>query len=437
MPGCSDGNSIGVCIMYQKRARESENGQETGQGSEAPATEAVDNNAKFPGYLEEFVLNEKDFFSRLVNLDYSDSIKKYVNLNLDLSDYFCRLRDAIFLLSKSVVDPKMAILRKTKNMNTKKIKNELDCEQLVKVLHKAATPEARDVIQLLNDGMQTWQLPLFLDLHLLSLGKDSQSETKLQALTWIEQRRGFIQSVMNREPKITQWLNEDQQADMKSILVAFTDAMHQLLTEEVEINFGSGYVRKTPLMMDIRALWHTLSFKDVTDGEDRDNDSQLLHLHNRKDLINKGYIAHFLEVSASPWVCFLEIFNGPAETLHPEDVLRVTGDVLAWLLITHPENEILAQKIMRHAISVDWVCEAYERYQKQEHSSLLAASMSTVLQAVHNSPTKPGKKRELEEEKTSPLTVSRQNSPLKKPCVEDEVDTQQNLQPRKLSATFG
>ena len=288
--------------------------------------------------------------------------------------------------------------------------------------------EAREVIQLLHEGMESWRLPLLLNLHILALEEGKEKE--LQALTWIEKRRGFIQSAMNRDPKLMHWL---RQTELDAVLIAFTDDMYQLLTETVDINVGRGYLRETPKIMDVRALWHTLSFNGETHGQNRDNDSQLLQIYTKEDLFLEGYISHFTGVSASPWTCFLEMFNGPSNIPHKEDVLKVSGDVLSWLLITHPENQSIATKIMRHSLSIDGVCDAYEKHLKQANSSLLAESMSRVLQAVHNSPTKtkPRVKRQLDLDKSSPEIVTELESPLKR--LNAEEDAGQNLQSSNLS----
>ncbi len=405
-------------------------------------------NVYTPSFICEFVEREQPFFTLLINLDFQKSIKKYLCHNSELTVYLGNLLDAFNNLSqaetakkkmKGQFEPKDALIRNLVNRTTNTSRKKINFDQLLDLLTPAKTLEAKALRQLLVDGMKSWRLPMFL--HLLVLSVEEKDKTTLDALAWVEKRRGFIQSLMNRDPKLLQWLNEEATADMRAILSGFTEAMHALLNEEIEITFTDGSVRKTPKFLDVRALYHTLAFykglekveEEKLDGEDTDNDSQLLHLFNLEKLCGKiDFLILFLSISVSPWNCFLEIFNSPDHLPPKEDVLRVRPDVLSWLFLAHPQNSVLCSKIMRRAVGVDSVFQAYEHHKKQVRAELLATSMQSMLQSAHYSPSKNAEKRGLEVVNSPTMSPNSRVSPSKHSRVDSRDPAHITTSPKKL-----
>lgn len=373
--------------------------------------------ATFPQYLERFFYQNTMMFNDLINLTSPGFLVDYLKVNRVCNTYFKALYDAlnaVLNLAKSRY-PQIVSTSKAEGEDVKSINIGL----LISVLRESKNTVEQDLVKLLTEGMKTWRLPMIANLY--QCADDPDKNNTMQALIWLEKRRGFIKSSINQDQMLMHWLTDNKQSDMKKILHEFTQSISELLSKVSVFRFFDEENEvfqniQLPEMIDIRKLWYVLYLTDRYSEDDNGNNSQTILNYSQRHQKNFEVFKVYETAFPSPFDGFVDAFNGLQIPDRHDVCLSVTGDVLIWLLVAQRDNAKLASEIVRWSAEVDKVVRAYANHnkqsQKQERSNLLAKSMANTLQAIHNSPTK---LRQLEEEQMKKLL------PAKSPRQESEV----------------
>lgn len=382
----------------------------------------------FPEYLERFLYQNTRMFNDLINLSSPGSLVDYLDANRVCNTYFKGLYDALDAVL-NLTQSRYAQIVSTSKVEDEDIKS-IDFGHLIAILRESKSAVDQKLVKKLNEGIETWRLPMIA--HLYNSAHRYDSNNTMQALFWLEKRRAFIQSSIKQDPKLMDWLNEDNQAGMKKILEKFTQSIFKLLSKERIFQFidedeGVIYPIKLPELIDVRKLWYTLYLNNLYSEDDNAQNSQKILNHSQYKQSDFEIFLGYQNAFPSPFVSFVDAFSGLQSSERAVDNMPVTGDVLIWLLVAQRDNAELAREIIQWSTEVDKVVRAYVNHNKQinrqERSNLLAKSMATTLQAIHNSPSK---LRQHEEGQLKKL------SPVKSPRIESEVKDESPARKIKL-----
>lgn len=392
---------------------------------------ALPSNSSISAQAESFLWDHAEIFDDLLISSSPKKVVDYLAENPISQEYYTRLYQAFTALINKHSSEK--ILKTVKNKSTGKRRKRIDIGKLLNKLKPCNTVEGCKFLSVLDEGISSWRLLKLFDLYHLS----SHDEKKpiLDALIWLEKRRSFIKACMSRDMALMRWLDHNKQSEMKTTLTKFTITLQNLFSqtksvsiiEIVQKRIGETLkfeesiepvVYNMPLIMDIRMLWHTLSFKHLIELQDEIKNSDLLIDTDNNFLIENESIAQFFfSTYPSPLTCFLEAFNGLEKETRSDYTLKVDHDILMWLFLSHVDNAELANTILTLSAGVDVVAEAYAAHQKERIAAPLAESMASILSPIHNSPTK-------EKRKPDPELVTR--SPRRK--IENALNEISSLQ---------
>jgi succinate dehydrogenase flavin-adding protein (antitoxin of CptAB toxin-antitoxin module) len=379
------------------------------QQFEPPAEPPVKPGA-FPYYLESFLYQNTRMFNDLINLSSPGSLVDYLKANRPCNAYFKQLYDAldaVLTLTKS---------RYTEIVSTSRQADEdvksIDIRKLIAVLRTSKISTDQALVKLLTEGIENWRLPMIA--HLYNSADFDDYNNTMQALIWLEKRRSFIQSSINQDPKLMNWLSDEKHREMKKILEQFTQSLYNVLSNKSTFQFFDEERAvfqsiKLPELIDIRKLWYILYLTNQSSEDDNVKNSQMILNYSQRNPGNFEIFAKYDTAYPSPFEGFVDAFNGLPISERVVNNVPVTGDVLIWLLVAQRDNAKLASEIIRCSLEVDKVVGSYANHnkqvQKQERANLLAKSMANTLQDIHNSPTKlrhidEGQLKKLSSEKT-------------------------------------
>ncbi len=327
---------------------------------------------------KKFLLDYEEVFNDLINLSSPARFVDYLDENRTSYDYYKKLYDALNAVTVKHSNEK--VLRKFRNKKTGEPIQKLDLNKLIEKMNPCQTDEDRELLRILNEGISSWRLLKLVDLYYLSENEDKKP--LMDALIWLEKRRGFLKGCLNSDNALMRWLDHEKQKAMKNQLIAFTEELRAFLSTPAEV------WNVFPPIMDVRMLWHTFQFHELIDIPNHIKNARILQNHSYSTLIEHELREFFLSVYPSPWACFIDAINGLDKELRSDESLRIDHDILTWQLLTHVSNTALAEKIVSLSSNVDVVAEAFHASQKERLVAPLADSITGILSPIHNSPTK-------------------------------------------------
>lgn len=328
--------------------------------------------------LIQFVSENLGLFNDLFNQSANGTFADYLDANTSSKNFIKEICDALQAIENRILG---SVIQTENHDEIQKI---IDFHKLQVVLQKPESAEESHFIALLTQGLSTWQLPKIAHLNRTC---ESGDPAVVKAMTWLEKNRTFLKDCLKQQKRLMRWLEIDQQADKKTILQLFTDALNATLHETVmmdcrRINQYYPDMRNVPVLMDVRKLRYTLG----DGGAGEDYEARALRYHSRENLEADRKLFNFLEAYPSPLSCFIDALNGLDADERDDNILKVSGDVLMWLLMAHCDNAELTAVILEHAPQVDQVIAAFRESKMLAGS--LGQSMGGVLKSIHNSPVK-------------------------------------------------
>jgi hypothetical protein len=373
---------------------------------------------ELPYYIEDFILQNQAFFNHLLNAASPKLAIIDFDANLDSKRYCKKLHKALADVAKNHVDSKL--IRRVKHRVTQVVSLKIDFDQLIELLNLPTSRTDQILLEMICAGLNSWRLLKIASLY--RLAKNDLQSPIVKALHFFERRRDFIASCMNKNADLRKWLDDEEKlladekhAEKKIILETFSDVLFNLLNDQEAINMGEK-VFYVPTLMDIRTLCYTLKFADLKQLSDSDNPVETCNVllnyskeqlssenYNDQGQLIKGLVNFFIDSFPSPWTCVLVALNGPDDLKRAHFLPYISNDVLLWLQVAHTDNKKLAPMILKRASGVDEVAKAFERHQQSFYVSTLAESIVSVLNPIHNSPTKKREKSERLLQASSPL----------------------------------